>query len=103
MCALAVDHLVGYHVVPVLFGARVLVVVGVLPAPHDAAGLIGAPLQRAEAHLHEAVLDGGAADGPAEVGAAAVHELSLGDVPARAAASRRARLPCVGHLRLRSA
>src|SRR4029077_7740501 len=71
-----------------------------LPAPDHAARLVGAALQRAEAHLDEAVHDWRADDRPAEIRAAAVHDLLVRDLPARGAAPGRSRLPSVLHLGL---
>src|SRR6266850_4779891 len=94
---LAVDHLVRPDVV--LQGVRAgdVVVLGVLPAPHHAAGLVFSSFHRAKADLDEAVLDRRAAHRPAKVRAAAVHHLTFGNIPARGALPGASGLPAILH------
>src|SRR5215510_4884435 len=93
------DNLVRDHVSLEGVGARDIVVAGVAPPPHDAAGLVLTSGDRPEARLHEAVAQRrGRQHGPSEVRSAAIGETGGLFRPARRAASRRSEQPRPGRL-----
>src|SRR5213076_1884329 len=102
--ALAVGGVIQGHVVLERVGARDVVVVAVLPAPHHAARLVLAPGHGLHLHLDETVGDGRAVDAPRKLPAAGllphVGRARRGGValhaPARRAFAGDTRLPAVG-------